>query len=242
MYVNNQKLTYFSEGGSGHFEGEVNDNITVGLYQNQNDTYFYAYNTESGEDAPGDYTVRVESVDVNLNNRFHDGVNDILTEYDLATPRVVKYDGPVTITNGDGTPIPFAPGTDTSDYEQWKVYVDNKELLLNNQSFEYTDPDTLIEYYVFNEGGMWGLSTYDPNTGGAVLGTYDVNILIPGHSNSSSDILVVRISGDENAGYSASMTYSEITGALDNGKTVVAYVESLKRVVPLRGPKLTAGK
>ena len=89
---------------------------------------------------------------------------------------------------------------------------------------------------------MWGLSTYDPNVGEPVLGTYNVNISIPGHSNISSDILVVRISGDENTGYTASMTYSEITGALDNGKTVVAYIESLKRVVPLRGSRLTEGK
>lgn len=240
IYVNDVKLTL----KEGYWEGTLNNSTHVEFYSDGDSEPYelYAVDVESDEGVPGDYTIRIESVDVSLNDRFHDGVDDVLTEYDLATPRVLKYDGTVTITNEDGSPIPFAPGTDTSDYEQWKVYVDNKELLLNNQSFEYTDPDTQIEYHVFKVGNMWGLVVYNPNTEEPVLGTYDVNILIPGHSNSSSDILVVRISGDENTGYTASMTYDEITAALNNGKTVVAYVESLKRVVPLRGPKLTEGK
>lgn len=242
VYVNDVKLIYNLE--LGEFVGILNNNVGIEFHKSQDDLHYWflACNAEGGEPIPGDYTIRVESVDVNLNNRFHDGVDDVLTEYDLATPRVLKYNGTVTITNEDGSPIPFAPGTDTSDYEQWKVYVDNKELLLNNNQFEYTDPDTQIEYHVVKAGNMWGLIVYGSNSGEPVPGTYDVNIYIPGHSNSSSDILVVRISGDENAGYFASMTYSEITGALDNGKTVVAYVESLKRVVPLRGPNLTEGK
>ena len=71
IYVNDVKLIF----NENYWSGKLNDSTHVEFYSDSGfEPYeLYTADVESEQGVPGDYTIRVESADVNLNDRFHDG-------------------------------------------------------------------------------------------------------------------------------------------------------------------------
>lgn len=163
IYVGDQKLTYIDN----TWQGFIDTDVLAALFVGVDGYYFMAFTTDYSI-VPGDYEVRVVENESNLNNRFNDGVNAVLSEYNLATPTVMKYEGDLVLTENDATVyIPFAQGTDLSDYEQWTVTVDGQELAWSgfDKTFFYEDSDSGVEYGVgdYMDDGYWSMSVRDSN-------------------------------------------------------------------------------